>query len=93
MSEHYPDCMVDLETTGTSFDRTAIIQIAAVRFNFDTGEIDHDMFDRCLWIPQNRHWDEDTRAWWGKQKREVLQDILFRGEDPRIVLEDDFLQM
>lgn len=84
----YPDIMVDLETTGLSFDKTAVIQIAAVRFNLKEGTVDHQFFDRCLWIPPGRYWDEDTRNWWLKDKREILHSIMQRGEDPRVVLED-----
>lgn len=81
--------MVDVETTGTSPDHAALIQIAAVRFNLEEKTVDStDMFDRCLWLAPGRYWDEDTRVWWGKQKREVLQSILRRGEDPSVVIKD-----
>lgn len=81
------DIMVDLETTGTNPNTAAIIQIAAVRFNYETEEIDSDMFDRCLQIPGHRVWDMDTAAWWRKQG-DVLPGLLARAEPPRKVLED-----
>lgn len=52
----YPDVMVDLETTGTSPDETAIIQISAVRFNLLTAEVDPNVFDMCLTMPPGRYW-------------------------------------
>lgn len=85
--ERFPDQMVDTESTGLNFERNAIIQITAVRFNLAERTISHDFFDRCLWKPDNRFWDESTREWWLK-KKDVLMGILARGEDPKTVLED-----
>jgi len=80
--------MVDIETTGTRPDRNAMIQLAAVRFNLEERTVDaSDMFNRCLLIPPNRFWDESTRSWWGQQKRDILDDIYFRMEDPKTVME------
>ena len=85
----YTDVMVDLETTGTSPERTAIIQIAAVKFNLETGAVcATDMFNRCLNLPGWRYWAEDTRSWWMTSNRGVLETIFPRMEDPRIVFED-----
>jgi DNA polymerase III alpha subunit (gram-positive type) len=85
----FPDVMVDIETTGTSPDEAAIIQIAAVRFNLAEKTIDSaDMFNRCLAIAPKRYWSEDTREWWMKQKRSVLLDILAQGESPATVMWD-----
>lgn len=81
----YPDVMVDLETTGTSPDETAIIQIAAVRFNLETGEVDPRVFDQCLMIPPTRYWDEDTRRWWSKMPN-VFESIWRRMRPPRDVV-------
>jgi DNA polymerase III alpha subunit (gram-positive type) len=80
--------MVDLETTGTDPSHNHIVQLAAVRFNIETKEIDaKEMFDRCLLpVGSSRFWDESTRTWWSQQKAGVLDDILFRGEDPKTVL-------
>lgn len=85
----FPDVMVDIETTGTSPDEAAILQIAAVRFNLEEKTIDtSDMFNRCLAMAPKRYWDESTRQWWGKQNREVLQSIIARGEEPAVVVKD-----
>lgn len=87
-SNYFPDVMVDLETTGLQFDRTAIIQIAAVKFNLAERTIDtSSFFDRCLSIPPTRHWQEGTRDWW-LQRRDVLNSIMSRMEDHKVVLHD-----
>lgn len=89
MSEpRFTDVMVDLETTGVSPDENAIIQIAAVRFNVKTLDVDgDDMFNRCLLMPTKRFWDESTRDWW-LQRRETLQSIMERQENPMNVMRD-----
>ena len=79
--------MVDIETTGTSPDRNAVIQIAAVKFDPYEGTVDSDFFNRCLLIPPNRFWDEDTRGWWLK-KPEILRSIFARMEPAEAVLRD-----
>jgi hypothetical protein len=84
----FPDVMVDVETTGTSPDRTAMIQLAAVKFSLKDGTVSHDFFDRCLEIPAHRFWAEDTRHWWMQQKRSVLDDIFRRMENPVTVMQD-----
>lgn len=84
------DVMVDIETTGTRPDRHAILQIAAVRFNFDRKQIDtQNIFDRSLCIPPWRSWAEDTREWWMKQPH-VLEDIQSRAIDPANVMQEFF---
>jgi hypothetical protein len=81
------DVMVDIETTGTDPSHAAIIQIAAVRFDLETKQIDTEsMFDRCLWIAPMRSWDESTRDFWSKQKPEILAGIYDRMEDPGTVM-------
>lgn len=84
----FPDVMTDIETTGLNVGSNAIIQIAAVRFNLEKRTICHDFFNKCLLIPPTRYWDEQTRTWWLKDKREILQSILDRGEEPQSVLEE-----
>lgn len=87
MTEKYYDYMVDIETTGVSPDENAIIQIAAVRFDLKTMTIDtKSMFDRCLFMPQKRFWDEETRSWWLGKNRSVFETIGPRMEDPKLVL-------
>lgn len=82
------DFMVDLETTGTRSDENAIIQIAAVRFDLASGEIHPETFDRCLIMPPKRYFDEETRSWWLKDKREILSSIMQRSENPAKVMQD-----
>lgn len=82
----FTDVMVDIETTGTQFDRTAIIQIAAVKFNYDTEEVSSNFFNASLSIPSTRFWDEGTRQWWGKQKKGVLDSIMAHARNPREVI-------
>jgi DNA polymerase III alpha subunit (gram-positive type) len=79
--------MVDIETTGTSPDHAGVIQISAVRFNLTDKTVDNNMFDKCLWLPPMRYWEEDTRAFWAKHPR-VLQEIIARGEEPGQVMRD-----
>ena len=84
----FTDVMVDLETTGTRPDRNAILQIAAVKFNLETGDVDAtDMFDRCLTVPGFRSWDLDTLQWWMKDKRDILERLQARAEDPFTVIQ------
>lgn len=69
----------DLETTGPSPDKNAILQIGAVAHDSSTwAEIGH--FSGNVAIPPNREWDPETRTWWetdeeaGKDKLErVMQ--------------------
>lgn len=77
--------MVDIETTGTNAERNAIIQIAAVKFNYETGEVSNDFFNRCLHVHPGREWDMETRGWWMKQGQ-VLETIQARAEDPYTVM-------
>lgn len=85
---NFPDVMCDIETGGLWPDRSPILQIAAVRFNLETKEIDHGFFIRSLKIPPHRFWDEATRDWWGNQPAEVYNDIVSRAEDPAVVMKD-----
>lgn len=84
----YNHVMVDIETTGTNPVDSAMIQLAGVRFNLEEAEIDMQMFDRALAIPQNRYWDEGTREWWGQQDPHIIQGIYSRMEPPERVLRD-----
>lgn len=82
------DVIVDTETTGTNPQFGAIIQLAAIKFNYETGAIG-EVFDRCLAIAPNRFWSEDTRRWWGTKKR-ILDGLINRMEDPGVVIKDYF---
>lgn len=81
------DIAVDIETTGTRPDRSGIIQIGAVRFDYEAGTVDPNFFDRCLHRFPHRMWDEDTRAFWGKHPG-VYASIQAKAEDPKQVFED-----
>lgn len=83
----YPDVMIDLETTGTRPETTHIIQIAAVRFNLKTRDVDPNFFDRCLLPVPTRFWSEDTRKWWSTMP-DTLNGIWGRMEPAQRVLED-----
>lgn len=74
----YPDLMVDVETTSTDPVNGAILQIAAVRFNYETLEVG-PTFNMSLTIPYGRFWDEETRGWWMK-KLDVYNDIVERSQ-------------
>lgn len=81
------DYMLDLETTGLNANENAIIQIACVRFNRLTQEVDPDWFDQCLTVPPGRYWLEGTRDWWMDKNADVLRTILARQQPYRPVLE------
>lgn len=83
----YDQVMVDIETTGTNPNHNAMIQLSAVRFNMD-GDVDMNMFDECLLIPNNRYWSEDTRDWWTSQDQAILQKIWGKMRDPKTVLQE-----
>lgn len=83
----FNDCVLDIETSDTDPARGHILQIAAIKFSAQTGEISTETFDRCLLPLPNRRWDEGTRNWWMKRK-DVLQSLLDRMEEPKKVLED-----
>lgn len=87
MTQEWTDIMVDLETGGLDPTRNPILQIAAVKFNYKTGAVCHDMFDMCLDIPHNRGWSESTREWWMKQRQDILIDILTRAQPWKMVIE------
>lgn len=88
MSDEFTDIMVDIETVGTSPDRTGIIQIAAVKFNLEKRTVCPTFFNNSLTIPAHRSWDEDTRLWWTRQKPGQLQEIMARQRPWRDVMEE-----
>ena len=81
------EMMVDIETTGLHPNRNAMIQLAAVKFDLKENKIG-GVFNQCLTIPPNRSWDEGTREWWLRDKREILQRILREGRYYRDVLKE-----
>ena len=82
------DIMVDIETMGTSV-RSGIIQIAAIKFNFETGEIG-ETFDRCPAPLPFRQWDDSTREFWQVRNRNVYLQIISRQEPGPQVYHDFF---
>lgn len=83
---HYPDVMVDIETTGIQPENTSIIQLAAYRFNLKEATIDPKPFDRCLMPMRSRYWDESTRDFWTGKNADVLDQIWKRLEAPYLVM-------
>jgi DNA polymerase III epsilon subunit-like protein len=80
------DIMVDTETTSVDPGHGAIIQLAAIKFNYDTEEIG-PMFDRCPAMLPFRAWSESTREWWAKMPA-VYSSIIARQENALPVFTD-----
>jgi len=90
MEHDMTDIMVDLETMGTSPSDTGIIQLSAIKFNYETGEIG-DCFDRCPMPLPRRRWDDATRDFWLGKNRKVYEGIVTRAE-PGVQVFNDFDQ-
>ncbi len=89
MVNKFYDVMVDIETTGVQPNRTAMIQLAAVRFNLAEQTVDSsDMFNKALFIPNTRFWQESTRDWWTQQKPTILNEIYMKMEEPAVVMQE-----
>lgn len=84
--EEYTDVMIDVETTGTNPDRSAILQISGVKFNVRTQAVSPDFFNMSLTMPPHRSWDLDTANWWNRQKKGVLENILKQAQPYREVI-------
>lgn len=80
------DMMVDVETTGTNPATAGIIQLSAIKFNYETGEIG-PVFDRCPARLPLRYWSDSTREWWSKMP-DVYQSIVAREEPAEPVFRD-----
>ncbi len=78
--------MIDIETSGVSPDRNAILQIAAVRFDLEARTLQSDVFNECLFIPPTRFWSESTRDWWAKKPRGIITNIIGRSRPWREVI-------
>lgn len=85
--KQFLDFMIDIETLGLEPNRHAIIQISAVPFNFHTREIAETYFDKCLAVPNWRHYSQDTMSWWLSKNVEVYNSIIARMESPAAVME------
>ncbi len=70
----YGHIMIDLETLSTKTN-ASIIEIAAVEFNKETGEIG-DTFDVLIspddWVKNNRDINGNTLLWWMQQDKTLL---------------------
>lgn len=84
---NYPDIMVDIETTGLQPHTSAIIQIGAVPFNFDTKEIDTDnMYCASLTMPKNRYWNSGTDKFWLQDNVDTYMEIMKTAQNPAFVI-------
>lgn len=82
------DVMIDLETTGADPNINGIIQIAAVRFDYQTMQIG-PAFCASMVLPYGRFWDEGTREWWMHPDRiGIYQDIMSTARDPLTVMRE-----
>jgi oligoribonuclease (3'-5' exoribonuclease) len=76
------DVMIDIETTGTDPVHSAIIQIAAVRFDYASLQVGAS-FCVSLDMAEGRFWDEDTRSWWMNQG-ETYNNVVATAIDPAV---------
>jgi hypothetical protein len=82
------DVMLDIETTGTDPVHTAILQIGAVAFDIETRTVNPDLFNRSLFVPPTRRWDERTREWWAKRPAGLLASIRSTAQEPALVMSE-----
>lgn len=71
--ERYGNIMIDLETLSTHTN-AAIIEIGAVEFNKQTGEVGEKfnvIIDPKDWCKNDRHVDGETIQWWFKQTNDA----------------------
>lgn len=75
----YTDVMIDIETMGTT-SNSAILSVAAVPFNIDTGDISDDIFyyrvDLQSCIDAGLHMNVNTVLWWMKQSDDARFELL-----------------
>lgn len=87
--KNFGNIMVDLETLST-YTNAAIIEIAAIEFNKETGEIG-DIFHQCVdvndWAENNRHIEGRTLLWWMEQDKELLSKYKERNGKLHTVLQ------
>jgi hypothetical protein len=84
------DMMVDIETMGTNPHLHGVIQLSAIKFNYETEEIG-GMFDRCPMPLPQRGWSDGTREFWMGKNRPVYESIIMRAE-PAVPVWEDFLK-
>lgn len=74
----YTDVMIDIETLGRT-PGVAIIQIAAVPFNINTGEVSSNTFKMSIGkgaqIKAGYKWDVNTIKWWKKENPKLFDEL------------------
>lgn len=81
--EKYGNIMIDLETLSTHTN-AAIIEIGAVEFNKNTGEIGQKfnvIIEPSDWCKNGRHVDGETIQWWFKQTAEARKRFITKQND------------
>ena len=79
----YGNVMIDIETLSTH-KNAAIIEISAVEFNKETGEIGETfdlLIDQKDWSNNDRHIDGETIQWWFKQSDEARKRFTEKQEN------------
>lgn len=79
--QDYTDLMIDIETLGTG-NQSAIISIAAVKFNIETGETGrefHENIDLKDCLKHGLKVEAETLKWWLEQNRQVFSNCLKDG--------------
>lgn len=83
--------MVDIETLGSDTESAAVISVAAVRFDIDTGDIDEEgAFYHNIMLKDALSYGDvsaDTLKWWlaDKSRRQVFLDIIYDKEAVKTV--------
>jgi DNA polymerase III alpha subunit (gram-positive type) len=74
------DVMLDIETTGTDPAHNGILQIAAWKFNYMTGEVG-DCIDIPVQTAPGRYWDLSTIQWWREESGALahMNDLVAKG--------------
>lgn len=84
------DIMVDIETMGTNPFLHGVIQLSAIKFNYETEELGA-MFDRCPMPLPQKGWSDSTKDFWMGKNRPVYESIIMRAE-PAVPVWEDFLR-
>jgi DNA polymerase III alpha subunit (gram-positive type) len=84
--EYMTHVMVDLETTDTDPSRGGILQLAAIKFNLETGALG-GTFDRCPSLLRSRRWSDSTAQFWSGHN-DIYQSFQARVEPAEQVFRD-----
>lgn len=85
----YGNVMIDIETLSTHTN-ASIIEIAAVEFNKNNGDIGKQFSVKIRpdeWSLNGRHIDGNTIEWWLKQDKEVI-DTIFYNDSKTVSLKE-----